>query len=72
MNTIHHSKGNTKVAIVSILAVVLLAGGGFYLLSQKDQPTPSAQTQKDDSPGFSFEYQDDDGERVKIQSGDSE
>lgn len=65
--------GNSTVAIVAIVAVAALAGGGLYLFSESDpSATTGGSTQsQDDSADFSFEYQDSDGEAVSIQ-GDSD
>ena len=73
MKSTKTSTGNSKVAIVAIVAVAALAGGSVFLFSQDTQPTSNAApAQSEESNGFSFEYKDDDGEGVKFEGSSNE
>ena len=70
METKTENRGNSNVAIVAILAVVILAAGGIYMFTQgepSDGAQSSAPAQQEEDSGFSFEFQDDDGEGVKFE-----
>lgn len=73
------NSGNNSVAIVAIIVVgILVAAAGFMFMQKSDSPTvvekevviEKPAEPKKEEPGFSFEFQDEDGNKAKIE-GDS-
>lgn len=81
----NRDNGSNSVAIVAIIVVGLLIAGAGYLyyssngeprviekttVIERDAPKPEAGDKPEDS--FSFEYEDESGNRTEIQAEDSD